>query len=181
MTEASLRHAAPEKTAEHGGRTARFIQTYGIYAALLVLVAIGGLTSPAFVSGNNLSNLLLQASPLGIVVIGQAFVILVRGLILVCRFNDGDCSGDRHRLLGAGFRCAGVVAFSLAIAWRYWAFEWAAGHQAELSPFLATLATMILLQGFRFRLHAGCTLWERAPILPCALVDDLQGYPATTS
>ena len=55
---------------------------YEIHLALIVLIAISALISPAFLSSGNLRNMLLQAAPLGIVVIGQSFVLLVRGLDL---------------------------------------------------------------------------------------------------
>ena len=55
---------------------------FGIHIFLVALIVMSGIISPAFLSANNISNMLLQAAPLGIVVIGQAFVIILRGLDL---------------------------------------------------------------------------------------------------
>jgi ribose/xylose/arabinose/galactoside ABC-type transport system permease subunit len=155
VTAASLRQAAPEKAGEDGGWTARLVRTYGIYAALVVLVAIGGLTSPAFVTGNNLSNLLLQVSPLGIVVIGQAFVILVRGLDLSVASMMATAAVIATGFSGQDSDVAAVVAFSLAIAVGIGLLNGLLVTKRSVSPFLATLATMILLQGFRFAYTQG--------------------------
>jgi ribose transport system permease protein len=43
---------------------------------------IAEIASPAFLSGNNISNMLQQVAPLGIVVIGQTLVIVV---VSTCR------------------------------------------------------------------------------------------------
>jgi ribose/xylose/arabinose/galactoside ABC-type transport system permease subunit len=123
---------------------------YGIHVALVALIAVSAALSPAFLSGRNISNMLLQAAPLGIVVIGQTFVILVRGLdlsvasvmatsaVVATSFSGAD--GDAPLIfvvamtIGvlSGFACGLLVA------------------KRNVSPFLATLAMMIVLQGLRF-------------------------------
>jgi ribose/xylose/arabinose/galactoside ABC-type transport system permease subunit len=55
---------------------------YALHIALLGLIILSAVLSPSFLSSGNLTNMLLQYAPLGIVVIGQVFVILVRGLDL---------------------------------------------------------------------------------------------------
>ena len=58
------------------------VTRFGIALPLPLLLLLGGVMSPAFLSPGNLSNLLLQFAPLAIVAIGQAFVMIVRGLDL---------------------------------------------------------------------------------------------------
>ncbi|NLG38170.1 MAG: ABC transporter permease [Clostridiales bacterium] len=54
----------------------RFSKEYMILLALLVLVVIFSITSPYFLTANNIVTILLQSSTIAIVAIGQAFVVL---------------------------------------------------------------------------------------------------------
>ena len=58
------------------------LERFGLPLFLVVLLAIAALASPAFLKPANLLSLLTLAAPLGMVVLGQTFVILVRGLDL---------------------------------------------------------------------------------------------------
>ena len=55
---------------------------WGLLAFTVLLLIVAGLATPNFLRPSNLQNLLTQAAPLGIVVLGQTFVLLVRGLDL---------------------------------------------------------------------------------------------------
>jgi ribose/xylose/arabinose/galactoside ABC-type transport system permease subunit len=116
---------------------------------------IGGVVSPSFVSGNNLSNLLLQVSPLGIVVIGQAFVILVRGLDLSVASMMATAAVIATGFSGQNSDVPAIVALSLVIGAAAGLLSGLLVTKRSVSPFLATLATMILLQGFRFAYTQG--------------------------
>src|SRR5690348_10763764 len=52
------------------------------YVAIVVLFLIGGLYRPGFIYPNNIGQLLLLASFVGIVAAGQTFVILIGGIDL---------------------------------------------------------------------------------------------------
>ena len=60
----------------------RVLRTFGLLIFLALNVILVSVLSPAFLKVENLLNVLTQAAPLGIVVIGQTFVLLVRGLDL---------------------------------------------------------------------------------------------------
>lgn len=140
---------------DSGARVKNILSKYGIHLALVSIIIISGLVSPAFLSANNISNMLLQVAPLGIVVIGQAFVILVRGLdlsvasvmataaVVATAFNGqpGDVLPIIFVAIGIGVLTG--LANGLLVTKR------------DVSPFLATLATMIVLQGFRFAYTQG--------------------------
>ena len=51
-------------------------------AFLVVLWGVTGMVSPRFLSVDNIRDILVQAAPLGFVVIGQMLVIVARGLDL---------------------------------------------------------------------------------------------------
>src|SRR4029450_8862238 len=157
------RPTAPGQAAPLGSRFPRLLQPYAIYIAVLVLVAIGGAVSPAFISGRNLSNLLLQVSPLGIVVIGQAFVILVRGLDLSVASMMATAAVIATGFSGRNSDLPAILAFSLAISVAVGLLNGFLVTKRSVSPFLATLATMILLQGFRFAYTQGAPSGNTPP------------------
>jgi len=133
-----------------------FFQKYGLFVFLLLLIVISSFLSPHFLSAKNIEDLLNQAAPLGMVVIGQTFVILTGGLDLsvaslmatvavittsVGRANDAMVLPIF--LISIGF----AVGVGLANGWLV--------TKRKVSPFLATLAMMIVLQGIRFAYTKG--------------------------
>lgn len=65
-----------ENTATMGKRFSKFTKNYAIIIAIFALGIIFSLASPYFLSYANIRNILQQTSALGIVAIGQAFIIL---------------------------------------------------------------------------------------------------------
>lgn len=140
------------------------VRGYGIHLVLVALVAVTGILSPAFLAGNNISNMLLQAAPLGIVVIGQVLVILVRGLdlsvasvmataaVVATSFSGQDSDALPVFLVATGIGVLTGLVNGLLITKR------------NVSPFLATLATMTLLQGLRFAYTQGAPSGNVPPI-----------------
>jgi len=119
--------------------------------SLVILVGTAILLQPSFLSINNVQDILTQAAPLALVVLGQAFVILVRGLdlsvaslmasaaVLATAFNAASDAMIPVIFLVTIVASAGVGLINgLLVAKR------------NVSPFLATLAMMIVLQGIRF-------------------------------
>jgi ribose transport system permease protein len=58
------------------------IRVYGIILTLVLLVAVVGIGNPAFLSGQNIFNMLSQWAPAGIMAVGMTFVILTGGFDL---------------------------------------------------------------------------------------------------
>lgn len=125
---------------------ARHAPVIGLAVALLIAAFL----TPEFYSGTNLVNVLRQAAILGIVAIGQTFVLLTGGIdlsvggvmgmsmIIAAQVSGGDDSSLLAAvilalLMGVVVGC--VNAFLVVL--RY------------VPPFVATLATFILLEGAR--------------------------------
>ena len=53
-----------------------------VVGALIVVLAIGGLVSPLFLTIGNLTSILIACSLLAVIAIGQTFVIIVAGIDL---------------------------------------------------------------------------------------------------
>lgn len=134
-------------------------QTYGRLSLPIVVIAlilIAGLISPTFLQAQNLRNIAIQAAPLGMVVLGQTFVILVRGLDLSVASMMATAA-----VIATGFATTSdamilpifltvIVACAIVGAVNGWLVV-----SRGVSPFLATLATMIILQGLRFTFTGG--------------------------
>jgi ribose/xylose/arabinose/galactoside ABC-type transport system permease subunit len=132
-----------------------FVRNYGIHLALVALIAISAVLSPAFLSGRNISNMLLQAAPLGIVVIGQAFVILVRGLDLSVGSVMATAAVVATSFSGQDADAPAIFAVAVAVGLLTGLANGLLIAKRNVSPFLATLATMIVLQGLRFAYTQG--------------------------
>jgi ribose/xylose/arabinose/galactoside ABC-type transport system permease subunit len=123
----------------------------GLPLALMVLLGIAGLFQPSFLSASNLQDILTQAAPLCIVVIGQTFVILVRGLDLSVASVMATVA-----VIATAFNTTSnavlpqVVLLSLALALAVGLVNGYLVVRRNVSPFLATLAMMTVLQGARF-------------------------------
>jgi ribose/xylose/arabinose/galactoside ABC-type transport system permease subunit len=135
---------------------ARLLKTLIMPLSLLVLVGIATALQPSFLAANNIKDILTQAAPLGMVVLGQTLVILVRGLDL----SVGSLMAT-VAVLATAFNATSDVAipgiFIVVIL-----FSALVGllngllvTKRNVSPFLATLAMMIVLQGIRFAYTQG--------------------------
>ena len=119
--------------------------------ALFGLIAVATILKPSFLSLNNIQDILTQAAPLALVVLGQAFVILVRGLdlsvaslmassaVLATAFN-----ATSDAMIPVIFAATVLVSACVGL------INGMLVTKRNVSPFLATLAMMIVLQGVRF-------------------------------
>ena len=145
-------------------RARDILRNYGIHIALIVLIILTTVISPQFLTSRNISNMLLQAAPLGIVVIGQVLVILVRGLdlsvasvmataaVVATSFSGQNSDAIPVFIVAIGIGIATGLVNGLLITKR------------NVSPFLATLATLTLLQGMRFAYTQGAPSGNVPPI-----------------
>lgn len=140
------------------------VRSYGIHLVLLVLVVVTAILSPAFLAGNNISNMLLQAAPLGIVVIGQVMVILVRGLDLSVASVMATAAVVATSFNGQDSDALPVFVVAMAIGLATGLVNGLLITKRNVSPFLATLATLTLLQGLRFAYTQGAPSGNVPPI-----------------
>ncbi len=150
---------------------------YGIHIFLVLLIAVSGIVSPAFLSANNISNMLLQAAPLGIVVIGQSFVIILRGLDLSVASIMATAAVIATGFSGVNADVPAIVAISLGIGAATGLVNGLLITKRDVSPFLATLATMIVLQGVRFAYTQGAPSGNVPPLFRVVGSATLYGIP----
>jgi ribose/xylose/arabinose/galactoside ABC-type transport system permease subunit len=141
--------AAPRRFRQH--RAGAYIQRNGLFVFCVVLTVGAVLFAPGFRSPNNLQNVLTNAAPLGVVVLGQCLVILVRGFDLSVASVMATAA-----VIATSFdettnwSVLPVLAVSLLMALIVGSVNGYLVTQRKVSPFLATLAMMIVLQGLRF-------------------------------
>jgi ribose/xylose/arabinose/galactoside ABC-type transport system permease subunit len=161
MMSQSVDTSAPS---QHSTKAKEIIRNYGIHLVLLVLIVITALISPQFLASRNISNMLLQAAPLGIVVIGQVLVILVRGLDLSVASVMATAAVVATSFNGQDSDALSVFAVAIAIGLATGLVNGLLITKRSVSPFLATLATLTLLQGMRFAYTQGAPSGNVPPI-----------------
>jgi ribose/xylose/arabinose/galactoside ABC-type transport system permease subunit len=151
-------------TAQKSRQVSELVRAYGIHLVLLALIVVTAILSPAFLAANNISNMLLQAAPLGIVVIGQVLVILVGGLDLSVASVMATAAVVATSFNGQNSDAFPVFVVALAIGLAAGLLNGFLVTKRNVSPFLATLATMTLLQGMRFAYTQGAPSGNVPPI-----------------
>lgn len=133
-----------------------FMVRYGIYVALLALFIIASIASPAFLRPTNLLNLVRQASALGIMAIGQTFVVLTGGIDLSVASLAATTNVVAATMMNGQDRMVlpAVLATS-AIAMGVGLINGLLITKRKIPPFIMTLGMMILLQGARFVYSGG--------------------------
>lgn len=147
-----------------GVSVASVFERYGLIVFFVVLLLVAAALSPTFLQPANLVNVLTIAAPLGMVVVGQTFVILVRGLDLSVASLMATVA-----VLATAFKAttndaipmifAAAIVFSAVVGF---VNGWLVAKR-DVSPFLATLAMMIILQGIRFAYTGGAPISTLPP------------------
>lgn len=133
-----------------------FLQRYGIYLALVLLVLFTGSVAPAFWSQGNLVTLTRSAAILALVTIGQAFVVIgggidlsVGGVMSMTTIIAADVTqGSNDKVLVAVFVALGLCALVGLI-------NGLLVTQRNIPPFVVTLGMLILLDGARLAYTKG--------------------------
>jgi ribose transport system permease protein len=147
MSQASTTLDEPESTR---GRVARarlasFIQRQGALVALAVVCIFASLRYEAFLTRENLENVLRQNSMIGLVALGMTFVILTGGIDLSVGSLLAVAGVIAANLAGRGTLLAVVAA--LAFTTLLGLVNGLVIARARIQPFIVTLAMMIAARG----------------------------------
>lgn len=125
-----------------------------IYLVLVILFIIPSLISPVFRTSRNFSNILHQAASLGIVSIGQTFIVLLSGLDLsvgsVMSLTTVLCASLMKNNPAAIFS---TVLLCLAAGAGIGFLNGFLVSKVGLSPLIATLGMMALIQGVALQIR----------------------------
>jgi ribose transport system permease protein len=125
---------------------------------LLVLWLALGLSTAAFWTPNNISNLLRQGAMTAILAVGQTFVIITAGIDLSVGAIVGFTSVIVAWLLQAGVPLWAAIILTLLIGVAIGAFHGFGIVRMGLPPFIITLATLTSLRGIGLLITNGSTI-----------------------
>lgn len=150
--------------APSSGAVVRWLRANGILVALLVLVVVGALLSPAFLTISNLANVARQASIVGIIGVGMTFVILTAGIDLSVGSIVGFAAITLASLMAAGVVWPLAVLAALAAGALVGALNGLGITKGRLQPFIMTLGMLVIARGVTMTITNG----KPVPIGPAA-------------
>ena len=125
---------------------------------LLFLWLLLGLSTNAFWTPNNISNVLRQGAMTAILAVGQTFVIITAGIDLSVGAIVGFTSVIVAWLLQAGVPLWAAIILTLLIGVAIGAFHGFGIVRMGLPPFIITLATLTSLRGIGLLITNGSTI-----------------------
>jgi galactofuranose transport system permease protein len=157
------------------GRIARYLQDYGVYAAVAVLLAFNAAFTEHFLTLGNLRTQLIQVSPVVIVALGMALVIGTEGVDLSVGSVMALAAAVLPLYLGYGVLPA--IAVALAAGMAVGTVNGALVAIVRLQPIVATLALFVGGRGLALVLAGGQLKQIHNPTLLSIGGDDLLGVP----
>lgn len=151
------------------------ITKYGVYFIFLLAVVFFALTTDTFFTLSNASNVLQQAAPLGIAVIGMVFVLSIAstdislGQVMhltavvvgytILKFKESG-------FLSNPWAIVVIWIIGIAVGCVFGAFNGLLIAKLNLVPFIATLATMSIARGIALTISQSKTFYihELAPV-----------------
>jgi len=140
------------------------VQEYGIFLAFLILVIILSFSNEFFLTGGNISNVLLQTSINGVLAIGMTFVILTRGIDLSVGANLALATvigGLVFRQVDSGPLVMLAMVLAGATVGAVNGIAYVYGRLPH--PFIITLATLSICRGLALEFAPGHTTMRGMP------------------
>jgi simple sugar transport system permease protein len=167
------------------GATVSVVRQVTLLPALIVLVIVGSIVSPAFLTGSNLTGIGQQVSSLGVIVVGEALILLTGGMDLSLESTYGFAPMLAAALIlpkadfGFGTEIAPALGLLVlvAVAVLVGLVNGLLIVKARLNGFIVTLAMVIVLEGLQNGIVKGQSLFA----LPASFTDlgaaELNGVP----
>ena len=129
----------------------------GAIIGFLLIIVVGIVLSPNFISQRNILNVLRQTSMLGVVAVGMTFVILTAGIDLSVGMTLSFYSVAAAMLFanGQGFPLPVVILATLALGAAVGAFNAGVIIWRGVTPFIVTLAMMAIASGAALTISGG--------------------------
>ena len=129
----------------------RIVSAAAIWVVLLLLVVVASLISDVFLTPRNLTVILKQAAPLGILAVGETIVLLTGGIDLSVAsvmatasiFAAGISNGSDEHIWPVILLC---LTFSVLVGFGNGLLV----TKLKIPPFIATLGMILVVQGIRF-------------------------------
>jgi ribose/xylose/arabinose/galactoside ABC-type transport system permease subunit len=129
---------------------------YGLYVVFLVMCAAVALSTPVFLTSENLNNVLLQSAGVGVIAVGMTFVIIARGIDVSVGAAIGLSSAVGARLMvGEGMPVLVGVLAILATGVAVGLVNGFSSSYLGMPSFLVTLATLTMAEGLALTISGG--------------------------
>ena len=163
--EVAASQAAPRDLPGRPAKPARFLvraldstgMSAGVLIGFLLIVAMGAVLAPSFLTERNVLNILRQSAMLGVVTVGMTFVILTAGIDLSVGMTLSLYSvvGAMLFASGEGYPLGVVIVLTLALGAAVGAFNAAIIIWRGVAPFIVTLAMMAIASGAALTVSGG--------------------------
>jgi ribose/xylose/arabinose/galactoside ABC-type transport system permease subunit len=170
------RGAATDDTAR-SDRIFGLIQERGAFAVLAALVLICSVAFDGFLTGENLKNILLHNSFLGLLVVGQTFVIISGGIDL--SVGSLVALGGVLAAQASGRGVVVALLFPIAVCGAVGLLNGVLVAKGRLAPFIVTLASLLGVRGWALLKSGAVTLpVPGSPALESLGRGEVLGIPA---
>lgn len=122
------------------------VRTYGIILTLVVLLAVVALGNPAFLSSQNLLNMLSQWAPAGIMAVGMTFVILTGGFDLSVASGYSLCAVVAA-YVGQGYPPTVAFAMAIVVGLLFGLVNGLLVAVVRINPFITTVGSGFVING----------------------------------
>ncbi|WP_436701801.1 ABC transporter permease [Nocardioides sp. BYT-33-1] len=182
MSQSTLTREAPSGSAqarpgldvrELAGRAAR---QGGLIVVILAMVIGFGIAKPFFLDGNNLMNVLLQAAVVGILALGQTYVLLTGGIDLSIGSTvavTAVCAGLLSQEVAAPVAILGAIAIGACCG----LINGLLITVTKITPFIVTLGTMSVYAGLALIIAGGQAVYGIPVAFEDALAGGIAGIP----
>jgi ribose/xylose/arabinose/galactoside ABC-type transport system permease subunit len=162
-------------------RAWRFIRGNGILVALLLLLVVGAVLSPFFLTPNNIANVARQASIIGIIGVGMTFVILTAGIDLSVGSILGFAAIVFAGTVANGLAWPLAVVVALLAGAGAGAINGLGVTKGRLQPFVMTLGMLVIARGVTMTIANGkpIALGEAAASVAWLGTGDILGVPVS--
>jgi ribose transport system permease protein len=141
-------------------RSTELIQSYGVLAVLLVVCAVAAFVFPRFATSTNLVAILTAACFVGLITVGQSFVLISGGIDLSVGAVLGLGSVLAALVAPSGWLLALLVPVATGAA--IGMLNGLLVGRAKLAPFIVTLAAMLAVQGVAVALAGSSIVIEQS-------------------
>lgn len=148
----------------------------GLPVVVLVMLLVFSLSSPVFMTAQNMRNVGLQAAALAAVSFGQTFVILTGGLDLSVGSIVALVSVVTA-LIGAHHGVVAGVAAGIAIGVAVGVVNGVAVTWLRVFPFIATLAMMSIASGLALNISGGSAVGDLPTSFTNLAIERIAGVP----
>lgn len=135
------------------------IFTYGILIFLIVLFVLLSLSSPYFLTVDNLTKVLRQVAVVGIVTVSMTMVILTGGIDLSVGSILGLTSIVLAKLMVAGISVPIAIIITLISGMGLGLFNGFLINKIKISPLISTLGTMTIYSGISYIVTKGVSIF----------------------